>query len=366
LSTLQVANVHFESTGGARIDRVGTTINIVSPTTNVSGNIYCTAGVTASNVSIGNVAISTTMGPYKNKIINGNFDIWQRGTSNGMSGYYTADRWSCQNSGTTKTASRQSFTLGQTAVPGEPTYFMRHVVTSSAGAGNFCYMYQVIESVRTLAGKTATLSFWAKADSSKNIAIDMSQYFGSGGSPSSSVLISPITFALTSSWQKFIYTFSFPSISGKTLGSDNNDGLGINFWFDAGSTYNSRNNSLGQQSGTFDIAQVQLEEGPVATAFEQRHIGQETLLCMRYFRTVLLSIRGKATAGSDTFSSGYLLSPYMRIQPTATVRVGGTNGNLAGLAFGSGDAGSFRYEIVSLAAGDTYSVLAEYNLDAEL
>jgi hypothetical protein len=48
-------------------------------------------------------------------------------------------------------------------------------------------------------------------------------------------------------------------------------------------TLNARTDSLGQQSGTFDIAQVQVEAGPVATSFERRPIGTELSLCQRYF-----------------------------------------------------------------------------------
>jgi hypothetical protein len=37
---------------------------------------------------------------------------------------------------------RQAFTLGQTDVPGEPTYFCRTVVSSVAGAGNSSLLVQ--------------------------------------------------------------------------------------------------------------------------------------------------------------------------------------------------------------------------------
>src|SRR5574343_522912 len=105
---------------------------------------------------------------FRNKIINGNFDIWQRGTSQTLSGYGSNDRWYNINNGSTKTNSRQSFTPGQTEVSNEPKYFFRTVVSSVVGVSNYCNSTQFIEDVRTLAGKTATLSFWAKADSSKN------------------------------------------------------------------------------------------------------------------------------------------------------------------------------------------------------
>ena len=220
---------------------------------------------------------------FRNRIINGNFDIWQRGTSQTSAGYGSADRWVNLHAGSTKTASQQAFTAGQTDVPGNPKYYLRHVVSSVAAAANYVTSYQKIEGVDTLSGQTATVSFWAKADSNKNIATEFFQYFGSGGSPSSQVnAIGVTTHSLTTSWQKFTATVAIPSISGKTIGSDGNDYLGFVFFFDAGSDWNSRTNSLGQQSGTFDIAQIQLEEGTVPTPFEHRPYGTELALCQRY------------------------------------------------------------------------------------
>jgi hypothetical protein len=74
-----------------------------------------------------------------------------------------------------------------------------------------------------------------------------------------------------------------PSISGKTLGTNSDHVFIFRIWFDAGSDANARTDSLGQQSGTFDIAQVQIEAGPVATTFERRPIGTELALCQRYY-----------------------------------------------------------------------------------
>lgn len=267
---------------------------------------------------------------FRNKIINGNFDIWQRGTSQTSSGYGSADRWASFNIGTTKTASRQAFTLGQTEVPNNPIYYMRHVVTSVAGASNVSNFTQRLESVRSLAGQTVTLSFWARADSTKNIAVDFNQYFGTGGSPSALVAaIGAQKISLSSSWNKYVITVSIPSIAGKTLGTDNNDFLQLVFWFDAGSGFNSRTDSLGQQSGTFDIAQVQLEQGSAATAFEHRPIGMELSLCQRYFEksysqnlNVGHDYRPSATAGMTGGYGGVvnlILKQTKRSTPTLAI-----------------------------------------------
>jgi hypothetical protein len=219
---------------------------------------------------------------FRNRIINGNFDIWQRGTSF-TGNEYGADRWLHGRVGTTHTVTRQAFTLGQTEVPGEPTYFCRTVVSSVAGAGNYSALVQKIEDVRTFAGQQITISFWAKVDATKNIAINMVQNFGTGGSPSANVGISGTKVSIGTTFQKVTVTTTVPSISGKTLGTDNNHSLQLDIWFDAGSTYNGDTDSLGQQSGTFDIAQVQIEPGSVATPFEQRPIGTELALCQRYY-----------------------------------------------------------------------------------
>lgn len=225
----------------------------------------------------------------KNYLINGNFDIWQRGItlSASVAGRYLADRWLTQAAGSTCAPAQQPFLVGQATVPNEPTYYHRTVVASVAGAGNYVFQCQKIESVRSLAGKTATLSFWARADAPKNMAVEFQQAFGTGGGPSAGVGgIGVTTIPLTATFQKFTLTVNLPSLSGITLGTNGDDCLILNFWFDAGTNFNSRTNNLGQQSGTFDIAQVQLEEGSLATQFKHRPIGEELSLCKRYFEII--------------------------------------------------------------------------------
>jgi len=70
--------------------------------------------------------------PRGNAIINGAFDIWQRGTSFSASGY-TADRWSSDFVTGAGTISQQAFTPGAAPVTGyEGTYFLRRSVTTGA------------------------------------------------------------------------------------------------------------------------------------------------------------------------------------------------------------------------------------------
>jgi hypothetical protein len=259
---------------------------------------------------------------FRNRIINGNFDIWQRGTSFTGS-EYGADRWASGRVGTTHTATREPFEPGQTDVPNNPAYYIRTVVSSVAGASNYDHLAQLVEGVRTFAGQQVSVSFWAKVDSTKNISVELIQSFGSGSnSPSSPVNAIGVTkVSIGTTWQKVTVTANVPSISGKTIGDGpGNDYLGLFIWFDAGSDFNSRTDSLGQQSGTFEIAQVQLEPGSVATPFERRPIGAELALCHRYARWVPFTMFGYTAAGG-TVTNQILFSAEMRVAPNAGANV---------------------------------------------
>lgn len=267
-----------------------------------------------------------------NLVLNGNFDVWQAGTllASGTGARYLADQWQHNSGGSTYTASQQSYVVGQTAVPNEPQFFNRSVVTSVAGVGNFALLVQTIENVRNYAGKTVTLSFYAKADTAKNIAIEYVQGFGSGGTPSAAVgSIGVTTIALTTAFQKFTIITAIPSISGKVIGTtDFTSSTQLVFWFDAGSNFNTRTNSLGQQSGTFDISQVWIEEGSVSTTFPLRAYGQELGFCQRYYEIG----NGRVDAYNIAANLISFLYPFKitkRITPTVTLSNSGY-GNASG------------------------------------
>ena len=282
----------------------GNTVTLQNPDTNLGD-------VTVDTSKI--AQISNVVG-FKNYIINGNFDIWQYKDAGltypqASSGYGSDDRWNNANVGSTKTHSQVACTDTERALF-NASYFSRTAVTSVVASGNHVRKEQAIENVTKLAGKTVTLSFWAKADAAKNIAIELVQTFGTGGSPSAYVYgIGAQNIALTTTWQKKTITISIPSIVGKTLGTDgiHTSATWLRFWFDANSSY-SVSTTLGQQSGTFDIAQVQLEEGSVATPFENRPYGLELSLCQRYYEVGLPQANGAGIlrfCGNVTNTIGY-------------------------------------------------------------
>jgi hypothetical protein len=262
-----------------------------------------------------------------NAIINGAFDINQRNfTSLTDVAAYTFDRWSTARAGGTVTYSAQSFTLGQAPVAGyEASNFARITTSGQSAASDSAIYQQRIESVRTFAGQTVTLSFFAKASSgSPFISNDFVQNFGSGGSPSSAVFSGAKKFQLSTSWQRFTSTVTIPSISGKTLGSAS-DFLGVVFWLSAGSDFNSRTDSLGIQSNTFDIWGVQLEAGPVATPFRRNSnsLQGELAACQRYYYRAADSSSSFGSLGTGWSSSTTAAAIFtqfpvnMRVKPTS-------------------------------------------------
>jgi hypothetical protein len=262
-------------------------------------------------------------GGRKNYLINGNFDMWQRGTSQTIAGYYSDDRWYNYNMGSTKTHSRIACTDAERALFNAQS-FSRTVVNSVAGAINNTYKDQRIEDVTKLSDKTVTLSFWAKANASKNISVEFMQIFGTDGTPSiQNSAIGVQKFALTTTWQKFTKTVTLPSIVGKTLGTDalHNSFTVARFWFDAGSNFNSRTDNLGQQSGTFDIAQVKLEDGSVATDGWHPYDGEFSNPISRYCRLIRLGLYNNS-ATANTLGGSISFQEPMRTIPTISL-IGG-------------------------------------------
>jgi hypothetical protein len=261
----------------------------------------------------GSVPTSYGFTAGKNKIINGDFGVWQRGTSfsNPADGTFSADRWKSFSNGTgvTRTISQQTFTPGTAPVAGyEGTFFYRYAV-SVAGTGNTYHIFdQNIEDVRTFAGQTATLSFWAKADAARTVAVNFYQSFGSGGS--GDVSVTSQNASVTTSWQRFTLTYAIPSISGKTIGT--NSFLGLRFTQPAGVTM------------TMDYWGVQVESGSTATAFQTATgtIQGELAACQRYYLrpqlTGAYAFYATGAARSTTVADFcYTLPVSMRVVPTA-------------------------------------------------
>lgn len=240
---------------------------------------------------------------FRNKIINGNFDIWQRGNTVSIAGtsVYGPDRWCSRDlpsmGASSATWSKQSFTPGQTEVEGEPEFYARLSVT---GASEIVFIDQRIENVRTLSGKTVTASFYLRSSIPGTCSVVGINNYG-GGSYENAV---GENIEVTQNWQKFTVNIMYPSVLGHTLLGGNSNYFRIN---------------CPPGSPVIDIARVQLEIADYATPFEDRPLGLEKILCYRYFYNFTVSSTrgtGGVTGSGNIVGCQYTLPVTMRTTPT--------------------------------------------------
>ena len=308
-----------------------------------------------------NIRISPLTDRTKNAVINGNFDIWQRGTTFNAAANndYTADRWqhAKDGSGATINVSQQSFTLGQTDVPNEPEFFFRHDVAVAGTGETYHAQVQAIEDVRAFAGQTVNLSFYAKAASSIILPrVRAVQFFGTGGSPTPAVYVNfAVDLTIGTTWTKYTYSITVPSISGKTLGTNNDSSLTVYFYLPLDSTL------------TFDLAQVQLEKGSQATEFDNRPIAEELALCQRYYEQVVYGANNKhmryASAGDEVADFPINFSEKRDTPAMGLTGESTTNGTSSVAATNAKD---MFFRTTSTALGNVYTNNGTITADAEL
>lgn len=269
-------------------------------------SITDTTGLLPPTFPAGSAQLNPMAG-REDKIINGDMNIWQRGTSF-TTNVYGADRWYNNLFGGTVTQSQQAFTLGDTLGVTSPAFYLRQSVSGQTLTTHFANTFQAIEGVRSYAGQTVTVLGWARRSTGTgNMVVEGEQYFGAGGSPSATVAaISPTTVGLgvTGTWTPFAAVITVPSVTGKTLGTDGRDRLNIAFWTSAGSSFNARTNSLGLQTIGVDLWGIHIRQGTwtaAATAdYRPRDPGTELALCQRYFR-INPSLQGAMNTANEHF-----------------------------------------------------------------
>lgn len=258
---------------GNRFDNVtrSLTSNSTITSTTFSTNVAVAGSITTSDGTQFNTANSFGM---RNRIINGGFDVWQRATSFASSSgsfntAYTADRWWMVDDavGTVNITRQDISTLSMSSI-----YCIRAERTSGT---NRWVVGTQLETIATkdLFGKTVTFSCkirkGAGLTSDVGVAVATSTTeakYGSVVDGSAAAITATNASLNTSTFTKFTYTFAIPSSSSA---------LGFKVEFSALQT--------GATNAYFDIAEVQLEIGSVATPFERRPYGLELLLCQRYY-----------------------------------------------------------------------------------
>jgi len=226
----------------------------------------------------------------RNVLINGEFQVWQRGTSSSSNGYRTADRWRLNLSGASATASQGTFANGQTAVPGNPQFYMALDVTT--GNDNCGWQYR-IEDTQKFNSDVYTLSFWAKSATPRVMTVNSHTYDSSADVDDDNT-VSPSTFTPTSSWQKFTFKITFSSMPNVgAFASGDYTHIGINQGSDTSTA-----------AWKLDLALVQFEKGEQATPFEHRSFADELRRCQRYHQRFTGVSNGRVGFGTKTSATG--------------------------------------------------------------
>lgn len=325
------------------------TIGQTTPAAITGTAITATTGLIAPSYNGGQLA------GFRNVIINGSFDRWQRGSSfaNPASGQYLADRWMYSSDGTGATISvgvGSATANAMLADAGFTNYLSYYCSVAGSGATSR-WIGQRIESVRTLAGRTVTVSFWAWADASRGCSCSWQQYFGTGGSPSGVVNGAGQPFTVTTAIQRFSLTFAITSIAGKTIGTNSDSFLLFYFVVPINTT------------ATINFTGFQIEPGTVATPFEWRPAQTELALCQRYYQTGVGQINGYGNAASASLATAIPLQVNMRAAPTLTPNYT-TQTNCTG-SMGNYGTGSVNLGASTTAAG-MMALVCSFTANAEL
>jgi hypothetical protein len=236
------------------------------------------------------IGIASSFPSFRNRIINGGLQIAQRGTSHQHDIYgsgalpYNLDRF-C--SGRTNIINAGNAIITQIAGGGQ-----KHAIyqsTATLASDVFFTIRQHIEGFNCfdLAGKQVTVSFKVKTNKAGNYGVSFYDGTGSTAITPQSITVSS---ADASAENKVSYskTFTMPS----SITADNASRLRLDICLAAHSsregeyypTGGSQVNLFDSTSNYFEIYEIQLEEGTVATPFEHRPTSVELSLAQRYYQ----------------------------------------------------------------------------------
>ena len=270
---------------------------------------------------------------FRNKIINGDMRINQRGAASlTTSGQYLNDRWGFQStSGSAQLAIGNAGTLS--LVGGQLLSIGATAAKPSLAAGDYAAFSQTIEGFHVAdlfygnaVAKPFTLSFRAAAVT----PMTMSVSFRNSATNRSYVATVDVTPVHTS------YSITVPGDTAGTWLTGSDTGIYVWFMFCCGTSYLTPNKNVwqagnllahsSQSNGLVSgqalyVADVQLEAGSVATPFEKKPYGTEMALCQRYFERLYNDLYAPPT--TDVYGRQYwFFKVEKRANPTVVLYSG--------------------------------------------
>ena len=254
--------------------------------------------------------------PNPNYIINGEFQVWQRGNnftdfSFGGQGDYCADRWTNRNG-----------TADITRTNDGPTGFSRCAEIVSK-TGDYAQLRTPVEldlygtEGQFVIGSTWTLSWYARSDTHTTTCgahMNWGNGSGSEGRADGSTDI-PTVGTLSSSWKRFTYTFTITAPA-----TANTNSIFPLIYL----------NSAPQTGVEGFITGVKLEKGSIATRFENEPYGDVLAKCRRYYQNGRTSFQYSNTLDPLYIEATVQFAVQMRVSPIGAgngIRVTSGQGN---------------------------------------
>jgi hypothetical protein len=240
-------------------------------TTYANGDVYSASDVNDITGTINLLQTSTlSVSAGKNQVINGCFDIWQRGTSSSTNDVYLPDRWFMKAIGTSTNSQ-------DTDVPTSlgMRYSLKMLTGASSSYSQFQYTHEQAMTI-PMRGNVYTMSWYMKANSTFSGTFSPTIYYSNSTDARATVMAGTAVTSTgntsvtpTTTWTRYSITFTVPT-----------DAVGIGIYFAP---------SAVQASGAaLWIAGVQWEKGSYATFLSRAGgtIQGELAACQRYYLTL--------------------------------------------------------------------------------
>lgn len=317
-----------------------------------------------------------------NILANGDFSIWQRGTSfavGGSGATRTADRWDA-----TRLSATGNFTVSRQTSGGPTGFptFLRMQRTATDTNTNLLAICQNLETVdsKYLAGQAVILSAWVRSGanfSGSNVRLVLQS--GTGTDQNACVSYSGLAFTegdlkISTTWTRYSWVYTLPSNATELaifIAYNPTGTAGVNDYM--------------------DVAGVQLELGTVVTDFQHLPFATQLLRCQRYFQKSFPYATAPAQnasglgalaytcmrAGANAFTIMERFGVRLRTTPTITYynpAAANAKWRNTGLGADSGAAATTQATETTLAvanpqvAGDSLGniILVHWTADAEL
>ena len=320
--------ITLDPSGGAVLAGVTTVTSVkvgAAVTISESGIEASGIGITCANIN------GTQIGGRRNIVINGAMNVAQRATSSTSSGRKTVDRFGVWHDGTDEAPTQAQVDVSSGTTPYTNGFRKALKVTngnqtSGAGADDYIWIQQNLEAKDmqrcgwnyTSSSSFITLSFWVKS----SVAQDFKCYLRTRDGTERQYPFS--TGSLTAdTWTKV--TKTIPGNSGLQFDNDVNQGFQINIgcffgtnltasgvtenawgtWSSSARVPDMTSTWYTTNDATFEVTGVQLEVGSQATPFEHLTMGEELILCQRYyFKLGKLDYLGTHMSANEVYGIG--------------------------------------------------------------